>query len=485
MSSSAQLINRTPEHPIPEIERAITAPTRGQSVLMELPFWLGLAFWALLPSIRTPWYEIASIPVDSKNLSVVILAGLYAYGLFAYLVVKRRKYPEHRRSNALRTSNSWHHGILTFALATVYYATMTLLLGHLASRDRTAMLFTLIWTLAAIVLGYALIVERSATSVRQFLQRLTLFLAAVGLLYSAESLLDLGLRSDLGKLYSGRDFGIQRVAGPLFGASTGYFILIPALSFSLQELLNSRKGWIYNLGAVFCLLLTIIAMGSRAGLLILSLLFVGVILLIRDRKRVVALALLTVLAVIAGAVVFSSAQPDRLTSVEGESRFSNHRISLQIVANEDLGAQIFGSGYGAIWPWYLQEADYTASRYFNWKDTSRGVETRFGRMTYHPHSVFLLLFVELGLVGLLVFTLLWIAFARLLLRNASHSAVSILTAGVVVSGLTLFFDLVIVRRPPLNAIWWTYLFGTLMLTNEHDSERNFDSRSPVEEAVKP
>src|SRR6185503_19082631 len=49
------------------------------SLLWELPFWLGLFFWSLYPSLSTPWFEIGTIPVSSKDLLAIGLTAFYVF----------------------------------------------------------------------------------------------------------------------------------------------------------------------------------------------------------------------------------------------------------------------------------------------------------------------------------------------------------------------------------------------------------------------
>src|ERR1035438_10570138 len=99
----------------------------------------------------------------------------------------------------------------------------------------------------------------SVSQVREFLWRLAAALSAVSLLYTAQSLLGLGLRSAAAVTLN--DFGMERVRGPLFESSTGYFLLIPALAFVLQETLARRIRLLYGVASVFALSLAILGLG--------------------------------------------------------------------------------------------------------------------------------------------------------------------------------------------------------------------------------
>jgi hypothetical protein len=45
--------------------------------MFELPFWLGLLIWSMLPETKTPLIEIALIPIDFKGIVLVAVACFY------------------------------------------------------------------------------------------------------------------------------------------------------------------------------------------------------------------------------------------------------------------------------------------------------------------------------------------------------------------------------------------------------------------------
>lgn len=449
----------------PKVSGKLIASNRARSLMWELPFWLSLSVWSLLPSSKTPVFEIGSIPVSSKEMLAIAIAGFYSLQRICSSMVNQRSSSSHRPVTRFR--KPWHYRLPIFTMLMLYYAAISVIWSGMSPRDTAAMLYTLMGTASAFLLGYNLIAKRSAESVRSFLWWVTVCLAGIGLLYSAESFFSLGLRSELGKqLGDAGDFGIQRVRGPLFTASKGYFILIPALAFSIQEMIQNRAGRLFKLAVVSSLLITTIALGSRAGLIILGLFFLFLIVSLKGQQRFFVILMVIIIIIIAAALVFSKARTDRLLSLEDLGRSTTHRIAWQIITHRSIIADIFGSGYGSHWPWYLIEA-YSSYRHYDWQINLLRIRTPFGTMLHHPHSVLLLLVVEMGVVGLLYFFALWIVLAHIFLRNLQGGSFSIFTSGMVASGFSMFFDLFFFKPSQLqfNALWWTFLFGALALIN--------------------
>jgi O-antigen ligase len=322
------------------------------------------------------------------------------------------------------------------------------------TRNIIAMLYTLLLTFSVFLLGYNLIAKMSSEYVRPFLWRLTVYLAILGLLYSAESFLSLGLRS---VAFSSGDFGIERVRGPLFGSSTGHFILIPALAFAVQEMVLDRVRRFYKLAVVIALMITILSLGSRGALLILCVFFVLVILFTKDRKRSLFLVgAMTIIAAIATLLVFSRANPERLTSLEDKARSDTYLTAFEIVKNRSEYLNIFGSGYGSYWSWYLPDVEDENAVFHL-------VETPYGDMLYHPHSTFLLLMVELGVPGLLYLFNIISIFVGLLFQNLRGRPYPILNCGITASIFSIFFDFFIFKNSLVNFIWWIFFIGALAL----------------------
>jgi hypothetical protein len=276
-------------------------------------------------------------------------------------------------------------------------------------------------------------------------------------LYSAETFLSLGLRSELGQFYNTFGFGIDRVHGPLFASSRGQIILLPALAFAFQEFLaGRRRRWM--LLQILALTVTLLGLGSRAAILLLAAFITAVAILAR-RRMVSVLALLTI-SVIGGTLVFYKASADRLQSFQDSRRLQTHLTSWDIVRTRDWSANLAGSGYGSIWPWYMEDAllgDLIA----------RGHDLRqldYGTVLFEPHSLPLILVVELGAFG----TLFLLKFGRdilaLVIDGVHNSSEAVLAAGVAISSASCLGETLIFKDAKVSAIWLIFLFAAMRLT---------------------
>ena len=422
---------------------------RDRSFVLELPFWLSLFFWSLVPATQTPMFTIESIPVDSKDIVLVAVACFYL------LLPTISNSP----STTFRRPWHWHRHLPILTASLLIYAAVSVRGSRIDADNSKAMIYTLILTASAFSVGYNLIAKRSCESVRLFLWRLTVYLAAIGLLYSAASLFSFGLGDVRSGITQDSDFGILRVRGPLFGASNGFFILVPALGFSIQEFIHSRTQKLFKLTIVFSLLLAMIGLGSRAGLIILCIFFLLLIFFMKNKKQaVVAAILMIILTTTAAGLFFSKANTERFQSFEEEGRLNTHLTSFKIMEDRIAELNILGSGYGSYWSWYITDVEQASIN-----DATPEIKNQFGYMLYHPHSTFLLFIVELGMVGLLYFLYLWTVLARLLLRNFQSATFSIFTCSVTASAFSMFFDFFIFKLTLINTLWWLFLFGALAL----------------------
>jgi O-antigen ligase len=439
--------------------------------MLNISFWLTFIYWAFLPDTRTPRFEIASIPVNVKDIITIIIALLY-------LIL-----PHVKGSSDAKNNKNWHKYLPFLTVSLLLYAGISIEWSGLNNDDTSAMLYSLILAGAACLFGYYLIAKKDFQSIHSFLWKLTIFLSIVGLLYSAESFFSLGLGT-----YSSRessDFGIQRVGGPLFVSTTGGFILVPALGFAIEEVLKSRNQLRLKLFVIFSLMFTIIGLGSRGTLAIVALLFILMTFFIQNKKQSKAI-ILTVFIVTATACVifFSRAKTERLQSLEDESRQDTHLTSFTIIekrSREDINTFIFGSGYGSYWSWYLQ--DFSSSRE-EVQEASSLITTPYGYLLYHPHSTFLLCILELGIPGLIFFASLWIVLIQLLLVNFRNPKLPIFNSAIFASAFSMFFDFFIFRSTQVNTIWWIYLFGSLALNSNLKTCKNHKNKKNIRELRK-
>ena len=311
-----------------------SAPLLPRWLRDEWLFWAAFASWSVLPSVLTPIWFISGIPVKSVD---AILLGLCLLYLLPRLIAVRTGW-----------AKNWHLGLPLWLLAMTAFGALSTTWSGLPDRDATAMRLTMALTAGSGIAGVHVVT--SVSDVRAFLSRLAFALSAVSLLYTAQSVLGLGLRSSAAVNLN--DFGMERVRGPLFESSTGYFLLIPGLAFVLQETLARRIRPGYGFAAIFSLSIGILGLGSRAGYALLALFIAACVPIAKGGRKAVALVIIVVVIGVGGVIIFSKAKTDRLHSRETDGRTFMHEAVANIVSVRTIPELLIGSGLGSWWPWY-------------------------------------------------------------------------------------------------------------------------------------
>jgi hypothetical protein len=319
---------------------------------------------------------------------------------------------------------------------------------------------TLVFAVAAPLLAASLVDSLPGAAIESFLWRFTIFLAAISALYTAESILSLGLRSEASRALLS-DFGMDRVRGPLYGSATGYVALLPALGFAIQRSFEPQ-GIAARLAAV-SIFTAILGMGSRAGVILTGIYLVA---LVGTRRRLhrkaATLAAIALLGAIAAAAVFSRANPERFRSLGDSGRELTHRMVWTYAQSEPWASLSAGAGYGAIWPWYLRDAQ-TGERVAAGDNLAW---TPFGPSLYHSHSTALTMIVELGFAGLAAFAWQLAAVGGLVHRSRRSARRQAFAAATAVAMLGFFFDLFLFKNTTVNLIWWIYVAALARLAGE-------------------
>jgi O-antigen ligase len=411
-----------------------------------------LAYTGLLPATMTPWVRVAGVPISTKDLALIAVSSiglLYCFG---------------------RARVAWPWRIAKVTFGVFAYALLSMTWSGVSGRNVTAMAYTVVVSASAAAIGYAIAKTANAPTVERLLAVLTLALAGLTALYSAESMFDLGLRSAADKNWT--DFGIQRVRGPLFGSSTGGFVLLPALAFALEQLLRAARARPIWGAASLSLLVGLFGLGSRSALLALALFVLLTTLLLKSAwSRLVLSLLVLVLAGSAGAFVFSRATLERLVTAEDPARQATHEGAARIVSERDALEQLVGSGYGRYWPWYLTDVE-TPNLF---ESGAIMQSTPMGEMLYHPHSTVLLLGVEMGAIGTAFLLVLLLACVSAVRRARRAGAWIILWNGLLGSLLLMEFDLLVFKNAAVNACWWVYAFGAMRLAGHAAPSRGANS----------
>ncbi len=411
--------------------------------------WIVFASWSLLPSTKNPVFEIGhGIRALGAELALIPLCVIY--------LLPRVVAP------CTRGGRGWHLGLPIALIGIMTYGWLSTSWSGISPRETTGMRYTMLVSAASGLFAYAAIT--SVSDVHGFLRRLAIAVSAVCCLYTAQSFLGLGLRS--AEAVHTNDFGMDRVRGPLFESSTGYFLIIPVLAFILGETLANRLRPLYGILCSFSLAIALVGMGSRAAYGIFAVFAASCTFLLKGRQRSAAIAVLTVVGCAGGLLIFSKARTDRLTNGAKDARTLTHEAALSIVTHRSAVDSVTGSGLGSWWPWYAVDSDagdiYTTGRFIH--------RTQYGVLLYHPHSTILMMLVELGVPGAMFLLLLLGALLLALRRALLIGQYTLLACGLLVSTISFDFDLFLVRRPTRDVVWWLLVFGLLMLLNRHRLE---------------
>jgi hypothetical protein len=414
-------------------------------LLWELPFWLIFGFGALVPATLVSREEWFGVPMKVSDMLTILGASFYGCSWLVQIIIRRR----------------WGgaKNLILSTLLLLAYGAVRLSMGSLEGEDQLAMGFALLLALAAPIQAAGIFSLYNPVQAMAFVNRLVLFLACVSLLYTAESVLGLGLRSEAAaNLVS--DFGIQRVRGPLFGASTGYFLLLPAIGWSMKSFLDPACSRAFATFCTISLLGAFLGMGSRAGLILLVVFISGLVLLLRYLKRSEGTALLLALACLGvGFLVYAQADTQRLTQFEDTHRRLTHETAANIIEAEPLQTLIAGQGYGTIWPWYRRDTLRTDS-VANGDNT---ISTGFGHSLYHSHSTLLELVIEFGIAGICWLVYTGFQIGKLPFEAESSTTLRIFTLSLLVSLLSFGFDLFLFKEVRVNAVWWLFAVAAFQL----------------------
>lgn len=413
--------------------------------LWELPFWAALLYGSLVPATLVSRGEWFGVPMKYSDLLTLFSASMYgSAALLQFFVYRRIQFSK---------------GIFFSTLALFAYGAVRVFTGALDGEDQFAMAFTLLLAAAGPIQASGLLCLYDRENTTAFLNRVVLFLAGLCLLYTAESVFNLGLRSEEGRNL-GADFGIQRVRGPLFGPSTGYLLLLPAIGWGLQSFFTSVKQRLFAIFTTATLLSALLGLGSRAALILLACYIVVLALLMKELKRKVLTALLlAILSVGAGALIYGRADTQRLHNFEDSYRQITHETAWNIISTDGVVPMILGQGYGSIWAWYRRDAlrgDQVAIG-------DNMIFTGYGTSLYHCHSTLLEVAVEFGCVGVAwLLYLIW-KVVKLPFVKGGDTAWRAFSWAIAISLISLGFDLFLFKEVRVNSVWWIFTTAAFQL----------------------
>lgn len=245
------------------------------------------------------------------------------------------------------------------------------------------------------------------------------------------------------------DSGYNRLKGPLGNAASIHVMILLCISVFAANLWSGYGSKNINLIFIVISIFLIILTGSRSALL--GLLLFGLIFLIRDItfKKVFLFALLSIATVF----IFNNFFAVERISIEDYSRTENLSTSLKIFSL-DWGNIIFGSGYGTVWQWYIQDTTHRNIVQYSL------ILNQQGYLLYHPHSLILWALTELGLIGLTIVAYIFLPIFRNFMR-VKDSYIRIIIFGVISTLPSFLFDFFWLKNWSISLIWWLfYFYGT-------------------------
>lgn len=258
--------------------------------------------------------------------------------------------------------------------------------------------------------------------------------------------------------------GFNRLGSGLGGAAVLAVALVIATAVLIGAFMENRARWPAAVGATVGSLL-IVATFSRAGLAVAALTICAALWARRGHGiRLGRMGLIGVTVVLVAAVVTVVRFPAlaaRMLSLGDPGRAENTATALSYWA-ADPWRVIFGAGTGRLWPWFGVDADLV------WAPATGmvGVQGIDGELLVNPHSSFLGVLVEGGLVGLvpLVALLGGVVLAAVRSRGSGPRTLALLAAGA--SVFAFFLDYYLFRNPGVSFVWWCAVFAGLGLRRD-------------------
>jgi O-Antigen ligase len=339
------------------------------------------------------------------------------------------------------------------------YAGLTI---FLSDRTFSAELgYPLILAFLAMIVPYKLtgLIRSVRLKPRQSIFRFSLVITLSMIIYAVKRQMDPSVSSQLESPLGGAAVVhvalLLTLAAYFACAKSGYrrgpALVLVALTIGLIILTGSRAGL-----ASALLLSSFMVLGMRRpGRSIVALVFIGS----------VFVALLRVLPT------------DRFSSFNDEGRGVNTSTGLHFLT-DSVNNLIFGVGSGRVWPWYKYEEGALA-----FDRVSHFAYTQFGYLLTNPHSVFLGTIVELGLIGFIPMSLMFVAIFREYVRIRhlpGNDFVSILFLGILCSLPSFLVDYYLYKNFPTTFIWWYFVFFALTLSAQTYSHLDGPSAQQTE-----
>jgi O-antigen ligase len=149
-------------------------------------------------------------------------------------------------------------------------------------------------------------------------------------------------------------------------------------------------------------------------------------------------------------------------------RSINNTTTKEWVTHSAL-AFIFGNGYGSIWQWYAYQQGVLPKFEILYQGVPM-LDTQYGFILYHAHSVFNQLFGELGLVGIMPFLgVIFIMIREFFKSSKAKNELRANILGALICTIPIMHtDLFFFRNWEISIVWLFYLFTALAYPISND-----------------
>lgn len=410
------------------------------AVIAEGVFLFMVLICALLPGVTLPTLRFGNQTVMGSELAV-----MFSFPLMLLLV-----WPTWRMERA------WWPILMAMGVAVLYGVWSTFMWSGIEIRAGfNGQMVVMLSTLSAMGSACLLVGAQPASGLPRMLDRLALMVAAITIVYVIKSWYAGALGLDFIRLQE------QRTGGPLASPAVLHFVLLPPLAWSLTRLIATLgRERRMHLCITAILAVGLLSTRSRGALLGLGIFVFFGLFLMRDaqmRRRLFLVA--GIIAALVVAVFWLQPNTDRLARFSDGNRQMNYESVVRALSF-DPWISARGWGLGHFWNWYRTDVMSITEGPSIYEFGFLHIETQFGTMLYHPHSLPLFLLAELGVVGALTMVVVFGTLVWAVWRPRS-AAGGLLAAGLLGSTTALVFDLLIFKGFPSSALWWVFVFACL------------------------